>query len=35
MSNLKVGIIDRNSFKRILGPLENILERNAENYKKV
>ena len=26
--------IERNSFKRILGPLESILERNAEKYKK-
>lgn len=34
MGKLKVAKIDRNSFKRILGPLEGILERNAEKYKK-
>lgn len=32
--NLKVAKIDRNAFKRILGPLENILQRNAEKYRK-
>lgn len=31
---LKLAWIDRNSFKRILGSLESILERNAEKYKK-
>lgn len=31
---LKVACIDRNSFKRILGPLEDILQRNAEKYTK-
>jgi cAMP-dependent protein kinase regulator len=33
-SDIKVARIDRNAFKRILGPLEDILKRNAENYKK-
>lgn len=28
-----VASIDRASFKRLLGPLEIILERNAERYK--
>lgn len=34
VGHLKLAKIDRNSFKRILGPLESILERNAEKYKK-
>ena len=33
-SKLKCASIKRNAFKRILGPLEEILKRNAENYKK-
>jgi len=33
-TKLKVASIDRNAFKRILGPLEDILKRNAEKYKK-
>ena len=33
-SELKVAKIDRNAFKRILGPLEAILKRNAESYNK-
>lgn len=33
-SNLRVAHIDRLSFKRILGPLEKILERNADRYAK-
>ena len=33
-SKLKCASIKRNAFKRILGPLEDILKRNAENYKK-
>lgn len=33
-SQLKLACIDRNSFKRILGPLEDILKRNAEKYVK-
>lgn len=33
-SKIKVASIDRNAFKRILGPLEDILKRNAEKYKK-
>ena len=32
--DLKLAKIDRNAFKRILGPLEDILKRNAEKYKK-
>lgn len=31
-TNVKVAWIDRLAFKRILGPLENILERNADRY---
>lgn len=34
VDQLKVARIDRNSFKRILGPLEEILKRNAEKYRK-
>lgn len=33
-SRVKVASIDRNSFKRLLGPLEDILKRHAERYKK-
>lgn len=33
-TKVKVASIDRNSFKRLLGPLEDILKRNAEKYKK-
>ena len=33
-SDVKLAKIDRNAFKRILGPLEEILKRNAEKYKK-
>ena len=33
-TKIKVASIDRNAFKRILGPLEDILKRNAEKYKK-
>lgn len=33
VTELKVASIDRASFKRLLGPLENILKRNAERYK--
>lgn len=29
---LKLACIERNSFKRILGPLEDIMKRNAESY---
>lgn len=32
-TDLKVAFIDRAAFKRLLGPLENILKRNAERYK--
>lgn len=31
-SNLKVVSLDRNSFKRLLGPLDDILMRNIEAY---
>lgn len=34
VGDLKLARIDRNAFKRILGPLEDILKRNAEKYKK-
>lgn len=33
VTDLKVASIDRASFKRLLGPLETILKRNAERYK--
>lgn len=33
-TKIKVASIERNAFKRILGPLEDILKRNAEKYKK-
>ncbi len=33
-SEIKVAKIERNAFKRILGPLEEILKRNADKYKK-
>jgi cAMP-dependent protein kinase regulator len=33
-TRVKVASIDRNAFKRLLGPLEEILKRNAEKYKK-
>ena len=31
-TNLKCATLDRFSFKRLLGPLEDILKRNAETY---
>jgi len=31
---MKLVSIDRNAFKRILGPIEEILKRNAERYTK-
>ncbi|SBT82561.1 CAMP-dependent protein kinase regulatory subunit, putative [Plasmodium ovale] len=34
-NNCQVVYLDRKSFKRLLGPIENILYRNVENYKKV
>lgn len=34
VTRVKLASIDRNSFKRLLGPLEDILKRNAEKYKK-
>ena len=30
---LRVAKLDRQSFKRLLGPLEHILRRNIESYK--
>lgn len=32
-TQLKVAVFDRMSFKRLLGPLEDILKRNMANYK--
>jgi cAMP-dependent protein kinase regulator len=32
-TKLKVVTLDRHSFKRLLGPIENMLMRNIENYK--
>ena len=31
-SDAKVISLDRNSFKRLLGPLEDILKRNSDTY---
>lgn len=31
-TDLKLACIDRSSFKRLLGPLDNILKRNMANY---
>ena len=31
-TQLKVASIDRDSFKRLLGPLDQILKRNMETY---
>jgi len=31
-SDVKVISLDRNSFKRLLGPLEDILKRNSDTY---
>jgi cAMP-dependent protein kinase regulator len=31
-TNLKLISLDRNSFKRLLGPLDDILMRNSEKY---
>lgn len=31
-TNLKVVSLDRNSFKRLLGPLDDILKRNMDSY---
>lgn len=33
-SPLKLISLDRNSFKRLLGPIEEILKRNSEQYTK-
>lgn len=32
-THLKVATVDRSSFKRLLGPLEEILKRNMATYK--
>ena len=34
MTSCKILWIDRNTFKRLLGPVEEILSRNMEKYKK-
>jgi cAMP-dependent protein kinase regulator len=34
LSPLKLISLDRNSFKRLLGPIEEILKRNSEQYAK-
>jgi cAMP-dependent protein kinase regulator len=31
-TKLKVVSLERNSFKRLLGPLEDILKRNMDSY---
>jgi len=31
-TKLKVAILDRNCFKRLLGPLDDILKRNMTSY---
>jgi len=33
-SELKLISLDRNSFKRLLGPIEDILKRNSQKYTK-
>ena len=33
-TNIIVASLDNKSFKRLLGPIDNILKRNADNYKK-
>lgn len=33
MTHLKVAVLDRPTFKRLLGPLEDILKRNSGCYK--
>ena len=33
-TDVKLLALDRNSFKRVLGPIDIILKRNAEKYKK-
>lgn len=33
-TNLKLVTLDRGSFKRLLGPIQDILKRNSENYTK-
>lgn len=33
-SDLRVISLDRNSFKRLLGPIEDILKRNSDSYVK-
>ena len=31
---VKVNSVDRDSFKRLLGPLEDLLKRNVQKYEK-
>ena len=33
-TNVKLLSLDRNSFKRVMGPIDEILQRNADKYKK-
>ena len=33
-TNVKLLSLDRNAFKRVMGPIDEILQRNAEKYKK-
>ena len=33
-TDVKLLSLDRNSFKRVMGPIDEILKRNAEKYKK-
>ena len=35
IEDCEVLMLDRATFKRVMGPLESILERNMDNYKKV
>ena len=34
-TDCRIVSIDRDAFKRLLGPMEEILQRNMEKYKKV
>ena len=35
VENCETLVLDRATFKRVMGPLESILERNMDNYKQV
>ena len=35
MEDCETLVLDRATFKRVMGPLESILERNMDNYKQV